>query len=255
MKCAILFLTIIWVSIALLSSAEAQQQESQQHPKPAISDPISGVWDMVVQGMSLTYKLKLKLEGDKVSGSINSVGPGGLGGSAPISKGGFMGDIISLTFTGSSTLFTGTVKDGKIVGEYHSEHSRGKWEAQKTGQPQEDEKQAITGQTEQKSELDREDQDKLTQLMRAAARGQFETVKGLLAKGANPNIKSSEQWLTALMFASYFGNLEIVKALLEKGAKVDAKDEGGNGPIDWAAVGGNKEDELKWIVVDNAGTV
>jgi len=29
--------------------------------------------------------------------------------------------------------------------------------------------------------------------------------------------------------------------LLEKGASWDAKDEGGNGPLDWAAVGGHKE--------------
>jgi ankyrin repeat protein len=43
------------------------------------------------------------------------------------------------------------------------------------------------------------------------------------------------------MFAAYFGHSEVVNLLVEKGAAVDAKDSGGNGPIDWAAVGGHKD--------------
>jgi ankyrin repeat protein len=77
--------------------------------------------------------------------------------------------------------------------------------------------------------------------MRAAARGETAAVKNLLAKGADPNVASSEQGVTALMFAAYFGHVDIVNALVQKGARVDAKDGGGSGPIDWAAVGGRKE--------------
>ncbi len=89
--------------------------------------------------------------------------------------------------------------------------------------------------------IDREDQDKLTQLMRASAKGDLRMVNALLEKGANPNVQSSAENVTALMFASYFGYTDVVKALVAKGAKVDLKDSIGAGPIDWAAVGGHNE--------------
>jgi ankyrin repeat protein len=87
--------------------------------------------------------------------------------------------------------------------------------------------------------IDREDADKLTALMRASARGDLQSVKALLAKGASPDAQSSERRLTAIMFAAYFGHAEIVSALLESGAKPDLADASGAGPIDWAMVGGH----------------
>ena len=89
--------------------------------------------------------------------------------------------------------------------------------------------------------VNREDSNKLTQLMRASARGDVTAVNALLRKGADPNIASSEQKVTALMFASYSGHTEVVNALLGRGANVDAKDSGNNGAIDWAAVGGHED--------------
>lgn len=138
MKRTVLFLTVIWLSASLLLGVKAQQQEKekQQSQNPTVSDPISGEWNMVmqIQGMSIPYKLRLKLEGDIVTGSIDSVvTPGEPGGSAPISKGSFTGDKISFTFdrAGGSVLFTGTVKDGKFAGEYGGNQFWQKWEAQK----------------------------------------------------------------------------------------------------------------------------
>jgi ankyrin repeat protein len=88
--------------------------------------------------------------------------------------------------------------------------------------------------------VDREDEDKLTALMRASARGDLQSVKALLSKGASPNVQSSERRLTALMFAAYFGHADVVNALLEAGAKADLADAGGAAPIDWAMVGGHQ---------------
>lgn len=87
--------------------------------------------------------------------------------------------------------------------------------------------------------IDAEDVDKLTQLMRASARGDVALVEGLLAKGADPNARSSSQNLTALMFAAYHGHEAVVKALLGKGARIDLKDSLGAAAVDWAAFAGH----------------
>jgi len=94
-------------------------------------DPVSGEWDgsADAQGTSIPFTLKLKLEGDKVSGSSESAQ-----GSLPISKGMFTGGKLSFaleTGQGSITL-TGMVKDGKIVGDFDfAGQMTGKWEATK----------------------------------------------------------------------------------------------------------------------------
>jgi ankyrin repeat protein len=88
--------------------------------------------------------------------------------------------------------------------------------------------------------IDTEDPQKLTALMRASAKGDLKAVTALLAKGANPNMQSSEQGVTALMCAAYFGHLDVVQVLVAKGAKVDLKGGNGGGPIDWAVAGGHK---------------
>jgi len=60
-------------------------------------------------------------------------------------------------------------------------------------------------------------------LLAAARKSDVEAVKGLLAKGADPNAKSP-YGATPLFFACDRGNLEIVKILIERGADVNAKD-------------------------------
>src|SRR5215475_5035596 len=60
-------------------------------------------------------------------------------------------------------------------------------------------------------------------LIAAARKSDVEAVKGLLAKGADPNAKSP-YGATPLFFACDRGNLEIVKLLVERGADVNVRD-------------------------------
>ncbi len=68
-----------------------------------------------------------------------------------------------------------------------------------------------------------------TPLMQAAEKGQTETVKGLIAKGADVNSKHKDG-LTALMWPAGRGHTETVKALLEAEADVNAAAEFGGPP-------------------------
>jgi hypothetical protein len=97
----------------------------------AAGDPISGDWDGAADagGMTIPFTLKLKLEGNKVTGTSTSDQ-----GSATISNGKWDGN--KLTFSldtpqGSITM-SGVVKDGKIAGDFDfSGQMTGKWEAKK----------------------------------------------------------------------------------------------------------------------------
>jgi hypothetical protein len=94
-------------------------------------DPISGDWDASAdaQGTAIPFTLKLKLEGDKVTGTSDSPQ-----GSAPLSKGTYVAGKISFSLeTPNGAIgLTGTVKDGKIVGEFDfAGQMTGKWEAKK----------------------------------------------------------------------------------------------------------------------------
>ena len=94
-------------------------------------DPITGDWDATVDagGTSFPFVLKLKLEGDKVTGvSESSMG------NAPLSKGTFVGDKLSFTLDipQGAISFTGTVKDGKIKGNFEFPgQGSSTWEAKK----------------------------------------------------------------------------------------------------------------------------
>jgi ankyrin repeat protein len=65
-----------------------------------------------------------------------------------------------------------------------------------------------------------------TTLINAANQGDTDTVRTLLAQGANVNAVSS-QGETALMFAVYNGHINTAQALLATGANVYAADDGG----------------------------
>ncbi|PYT04602.1 MAG: hypothetical protein DMF60_14795, partial [Acidobacteria bacterium] len=99
---------------------------------PAVAgDPISGDWDGTADaaGTAIPFTLKLKLDGDKVTGSSESAQ-----GSAPVSKGSFMGGKLSFALdTGQGIItLTGTVKEGKITGDFDvAGQMTGKWEAKK----------------------------------------------------------------------------------------------------------------------------
>jgi hypothetical protein len=98
---------------------------------PAAGDPLTGEWDASAdaQGTSIPFTLKLKLEGDKVTGSSDSSQ-----GSAPLSKGTWVGNKLtfSLDTPNGSIGMTGMIKDGKLVGEFDfAGQMTGKWEATK----------------------------------------------------------------------------------------------------------------------------
>ncbi len=73
-------------------------------------------------------------------------------------------------------------------------------------------------------------------LLVAARNGDVESVKSLLAKGADVNAKT-QYGVTALSFAAERGHFEVVKTLLEDGADPNLKDtfEGGRTPLGNAA--------------------
>ena len=70
------------------------------------------------------------------------------------------------------------------------------------------------------------DNDGITALMWASARGYTDVVRFLLENGANVNVKANDG-LTALIWASDNGCVEVVRLLLENGANVNAKKDDG----------------------------
>jgi hypothetical protein len=94
------------------------------------ADPVSGEWVVLftVEGMQVTGKLNLKLDGDKVTGTAETkhTGPGTL------SKGTWANSQVNFTLNFAeheSILVTGKLKDGKLVGEFTTEGMQGTWEA------------------------------------------------------------------------------------------------------------------------------
>ena len=71
--------------------------------------------------------------------------------------------------------------------------------------------------------------------------GNIEAVKQHLAAGTDVNAKGPNAGLTPLHRAAYYGLKEIVELLLDKGADVNAKDDGGDTPLDVAMLGNDKE--------------
>jgi hypothetical protein len=100
--------------------------------KPAAAgDPISGEWDASAdaQGTEIPFTLKLAFASGKVTGESSSAM-----GTASLSEGTFANDKLSFTLEipqGKLT-FTGTVKDGKISGDYEmAGMGSGKWQAKR----------------------------------------------------------------------------------------------------------------------------
>jgi hypothetical protein len=94
-------------------------------------DPITGDWDATVdvQGQQFPFTLKLKLDGEKVTGSSESAM-----GSASLSNGSFKAGKLtfSLDTPNGSVSMTAMVKDGKMTGDFDAAgQMQGKWEAKK----------------------------------------------------------------------------------------------------------------------------
>jgi hypothetical protein len=96
------------------------------------ADPITGEWDVIfrVQDTKTPATFKLKLDGDKVSGTVYSehTGAGTLrDGSWKDHKLSFIIDFAKH----ESIAITGTLKDGMLVGEFRTEGFVEKWEAKR----------------------------------------------------------------------------------------------------------------------------
>ena len=106
------------------------------HHTPATSaastnyeDVISGDWNLVLnnQGNTTNMNLKLKLDGETVSGNFESSTPLGNG---PVSGVWREGKFQAKMETSHATLtLTATMKNGKLAGDWDSGHMTGKWEA------------------------------------------------------------------------------------------------------------------------------
>jgi len=103
-----------------------------QHKAAASGDSISGEWDATfyAMGQAAPFTLELKLEGHKVTGKVNSAhtGPG------TISNGSWAENQLSMTLDFAkheSIAVTGSLKDGKLAGEFRTEGFVAKWEAKK----------------------------------------------------------------------------------------------------------------------------
>ena len=111
-------------------------------------DPISGEWEVTfyVQGTTTPATFKLKLDGDKVTGTAESAhtGPG------TVRDGSWTENKLSFTLDfekHESIAVTGSLRDGKLSGEFRTEGFVEKWEATKKGpepQPMPSTKNATT---------------------------------------------------------------------------------------------------------------
>ena len=111
--------------------AAATNQPKTDPVKPASGDPVTGDWDATAdaQGNTVPFTLKLKLDGDKVTGTSESAM-----GNATIAKGTFVAGKLSFTLEipQGAIAFTAMVKDGKLAGEFEIPGmGAGKWEAKK----------------------------------------------------------------------------------------------------------------------------
>ena len=95
------------------------------------------------------------------------------------------------------------------------------------------------------------DPDGWTPLMRAAASGDVENMRLMLAHGADPN--APDVALSPLTAAAWYGNLDGVRVLLEKGARPDGKDGFGFTPLAFAALWDHKE--IAELLLDNGADV
>jgi len=123
--------------VSLIAAALSASSTIMSHRGVAqSSDPISGDWDVsfTLQATTVTGTFKLKLDGRKVIGTVESphTGPGTL------SNGSWENNMLSFTLdfkTHESIVITGALKEGKLVGEFRTEGMKGTWEAKRNPVP------------------------------------------------------------------------------------------------------------------------
>lgn len=126
------FVILMCVALMLSASAAISAAVLQDKPAQAKADPVSGDWDVTfeIQGMTVPANFKLKLDGDKVTGTAYSDHTG----AGTVSKGSWVDN--KLTFTldfakHESIVVNGVANDGKLSGEFLTEGMKGAWQAKK----------------------------------------------------------------------------------------------------------------------------
>ncbi len=124
------------VPVACSAAANIHNEIWRHEVLPADPDPISGEWEVIfrVQGTTTPATFKLKLDGDKVTGTAESAhtGPG-------IVRDGWWKDN-KLSFTldfekHESIAISGGLRDGELSGEFRTEGFVEKWEGTKKKTP------------------------------------------------------------------------------------------------------------------------
>lgn len=125
----ILLMLVLFAVASSASPIMPWQPKAKQHKAKA--DVISGEWDVVLttEDTNRQLTLKLKLAGNNVTGSFESSHLG----NGAIQNGSWANNVlrISLETSHAPVALSGTVKNGKLVGEWDAGHMQGKWEAKK----------------------------------------------------------------------------------------------------------------------------
>ncbi len=119
------------VAASAPASSVGPEAKKEAAPPAAAADPLSGEWDATADaaGTAIQFTLKMKLEGDKVTGSTESAQ-----GIVPLSKGTWTANKLSFSIEtpNGSIGMTAMVKDGKLIGDFDfAGQMTGKWEATK----------------------------------------------------------------------------------------------------------------------------
>jgi hypothetical protein len=128
----LVFVLSAFSATARHAEASANHQSAQPTATPSQSDPISGAWDVsfFVNGSAHPSTFDLRLEGTKVTGTAASdhTGPG------TVRDGAWSDGKLSFTLDfkkHESIAIKGTLKDGKLSGEFTTEGFTSNWEAKR----------------------------------------------------------------------------------------------------------------------------
>jgi hypothetical protein len=125
---------LLFVASFALASAAPFLPDAIAHPhlqeNRASADAISGDWniDFHIQGMTTPGAMTLKREGKKITGTVHSDHTG----SGTLSNASFAEGKLScrMDFPSHESIdVTGSLKDGKLTGEFRTEGRQGTWEA------------------------------------------------------------------------------------------------------------------------------
>lgn len=127
-----MILSLFAVALTAVASSAAVQHKPAGHEP----DHVSGEWEVTfkIAGASATGTLILKLDGDKVTGTVESQHTG----AGTLSDGSYADDKLSFTMNFAaheSIAATGGLKGDELVGEFRTEGMQGTWGAKRKAAP------------------------------------------------------------------------------------------------------------------------